>query len=56
MVGNSFKSDILPVLKLGGYAIHIPYELEWQMEQTEEKTEHPKYRRIDAFKQLLTLL
>ena len=26
MIGNSVKSDILPVLKIGGHAIHIPYE------------------------------
>lgn len=60
MVGNSIKSDILPVLKLGGYAIHIPYELEWQMEHTEDahsKTEtFPRFRNIEHFKQLLTLL
>ena len=60
MVGNSFKSDILPVLKLGGYAVHIPYEQEWQMEQTEDpenKTQSfPHYRHIEHFNQLLTLL
>ena len=29
MVGNSLKSDILPVVSLGGIAIHIPYKTEW---------------------------
>lgn len=29
MVGNSLKSDILPVLELGGSAVHIPYEITW---------------------------
>jgi putative hydrolase of the HAD superfamily len=29
MVGNSLKSDILPVLEVGGKAVHIPYETEW---------------------------
>jgi len=29
MVGNSLKSDILPVLEIGAQAIHIPYETEW---------------------------
>lgn len=60
MVGNSFKSDILPVLKLGGYAIHIPYELEWQMEHSEDSEErvkaYPRFRHIEHFEQLLTLL
>lgn len=29
MVGNSLRSDILPVLEVGGNAVHIPYETEW---------------------------
>ena len=29
MVGNSLKSDILPILELGGNAVHIPYETTW---------------------------
>lgn len=33
MVGNSLKSDILPVLALGGSAVHIPYELLWPLER-----------------------
>lgn len=33
MIGNSLKSDIQPVLELGGHALHIPYELTWVHEQ-----------------------
>ncbi|OSQ36601.1 HAD family hydrolase [Thalassospira mesophila] len=29
MIGNSMKSDILPVLECGGAAIHVPYEITW---------------------------
>lgn len=32
MVGNSLRSDIAPVLALGGYAVHVPYELTWAHE------------------------
>ncbi len=32
MVGNSLRSDILPVLELGGCAVYIPYELTWAHE------------------------
>lgn len=32
MVGNSVRSDILPVLEIGGRAAHIPYEITWQHE------------------------
>jgi len=32
MVGNSLRSDILPVAEMGGHAIHVPYESTWQHE------------------------
>lgn len=36
MVGNSLKSDILPVLALGGAGAHIPYHLTWALEHSEQ--------------------
>ena len=35
MVGNSLKSDILPVLALGGAGAHVPYHLTWAAERVE---------------------
>ena len=35
MVGNSLKSDILPVLELGGAGAHVPYHLHWAADRTE---------------------
>ncbi|WP_052664152.1 HAD family hydrolase [Nitriliruptor alkaliphilus] len=35
MVGNSVRSDVLPVLELGGYAVHIPYHMTWAVEAAE---------------------
>lgn len=35
MIGNSVKSDILPVVGLGGHAIYIPFHVTWQHESTE---------------------
>jgi putative hydrolase of the HAD superfamily len=32
MVGNSVKSDILPIVELGGFGVHIPYEFTWAHE------------------------
>jgi putative hydrolase of the HAD superfamily len=32
MVGNSVKSDVLPVLELGGHAVHVPYAITWSHE------------------------
>jgi putative hydrolase of the HAD superfamily len=36
MVGNSLKSDILPVLSIGGKAVHIPYHMEWEYEKIDK--------------------
>src|SRR5262245_15876792 len=37
MFGNSMRSDILPVIEMGGRAIHIPYETTWEHEIVPEK-------------------
>ncbi len=36
MIGNSRKSDIIPVVNLGGYAIYVPYHTSWQHEKAEK--------------------
>lgn len=36
MIGNSLKSDLLPVLALGGIGVYIPYHLTWAAERVEE--------------------
>jgi putative hydrolase of the HAD superfamily len=41
MVGNSLKSDILPVLELGGTGVHIPYHITWAAEHAEQPIAHP---------------
>ena len=37
MVGNSLKSDILPVLEIGGEGAHIPYKHTWEHEKIDMK-------------------
>jgi len=46
MIGNSLKSDILPVLKIGGHGIHIPYHITWQHEVVEQAVEHDNFRSV----------
>lgn len=42
MIGNSLKSDVLPVLTIGGKAIHIPYQTTWEHERVsaEQLSQH----------------
>ena len=46
MVGNSIRSDILPVLELGGRAVHIPYEYLWGHEVAEHDGDVPTLASI----------
>lgn len=41
MIGNSMKSDILPVLNIGGKAIYIPFHSTWEHEKVEGEVRHP---------------
>jgi putative hydrolase of the HAD superfamily len=42
MVGDSLRSDVLPVLEVGGAAVHIPYRTTWVHEQVSEEALHGK--------------
>jgi putative hydrolase of the HAD superfamily len=57
MVGNSAKSDILPVLKLGGAGAYIPYHLTWAGEHVEElPKQNPRFFRIENIRLLPQVL
>jgi putative hydrolase of the HAD superfamily len=61
MVGNSVKSDILPVLEIGGRAVHIPYHVTWAHEQPDPLADPlaaaaNTYRTLDSILELPGLL
>ena len=57
MVGNSLKSDILPILELGGNAVHIPYETTWLHEVASPPAEgQAGYYPLEHMGQLPALL
>ncbi|MEY4892882.1 MAG: hypothetical protein RIQ34_1494 [Bacteroidota bacterium] len=53
MIGNSLKSDVLPVLAIGGHAIHIPYHTTWAHEQIDHAVEHVNFRELASARDLL---
>lgn len=57
MVGNSLRSDVLPVLDIGAYAVHIPYQLTWEYEQVADH-EHDgrSYAELSDIRELPDLL
>jgi putative hydrolase of the HAD superfamily len=57
MVGNSLKSDILPILELGGTAVYVPYETTWLHEVTDPPPAgQERYHEIEHFGQLAGLI
>lgn len=54
MIGNSFKTDVLPVLNIGGKAIYI--KSKWQFEKIEDDLCHPNLYRADNLDQSLKTL
>jgi len=52
MVGNSVKSDILPVLEIGGAGIHVPYHVTWALEHAEVELGHPRMAGVAGIRQV----
>lgn len=56
MIGNSLKSDVLPVLNIGGHAVHIPFHTTWEHEKINHKVEHPNFRALEKITEVLPIL
>jgi len=57
MVGNSLRSDVLPVVRLGARAVHIPYYLTWSHEHVEESSLPAEgWYRLDRIGEIAGLL
>jgi putative hydrolase of the HAD superfamily len=57
MVGNSLRSDILPVLEAGGHAVYVPYEGTWIHERVEpDRLVDAQYHEIAHIRELPALL
>jgi putative hydrolase of the HAD superfamily len=57
MIGNSLKSDVLPLVSLGAHAIHVPFHTTWAHEQVDEKETNGKsYKTISSLSELSKLL
>ena len=54
MVGNSFKSDVIPAISVGASAVHVPAKKMWEYEKTEEY-EHQRITKIDNLRELLNM-
>jgi putative hydrolase of the HAD superfamily len=46
MVGNSLKSDVLPMLAAGGWGVHVPHGLTWALEQADPPVGHRRFHVV----------
>ncbi|MDG1980176.1 MAG: HAD family hydrolase [Flavobacteriaceae bacterium] len=54
MVGNSLKSDVLPLIKIGASAIHIPFHITWSHEEVSlEETKNSNFQTLSQLKDIL---
>ncbi|GGF70243.1 haloacid dehalogenase [Paracoccus acridae] len=55
MVGNSVKSDVLPVVELGGHGVFIPHAMTWAVEHA-DAPDHPRAHRLETIAGLPALV
>jgi putative hydrolase of the HAD superfamily len=56
MIGNSVKSDILPVINVGAKAIHVPFEVTWQHEKHHEEPGKDRFITVNHITEVLEIL
>ena len=54
MVGNSVRSDVLPVLELGAKAVHVPYHITWELEYA--AVDDASFPTISTLRDLVSLV
>ena len=56
MIGNSLKSDVLPVLNIGGHGVHIPFHTTWAHERIDHTIEHENFHAFEKITDVLRLV
>lgn len=56
MIGNSLKSDVLPVLNIGGHGYHIAYHTTWEYEKIDFEIKHDNFKSIEKISDVLPIL
>ena len=52
MIGNSLKSDVMPVITVGGYGVHIPFHTTWAHERIEVDIQSDRFIVLEKMKEL----
>ena len=55
MIGNSLRSDVLPVLNIGGYAAHVPFHTTWAHELIDHEIVHDNFWEFKSLNEIIPL-
>lgn len=56
MIGNSLKSDVLPIVNIGAQAIHVPFHTTWAHEVVDKDEDNGGYRTVNSIKEILKFM
>jgi putative hydrolase of the HAD superfamily len=57
MIGNSVRSDVLPVIEIGGWAAHVPYHVTWELEVVEAPNlQHDRFWALESIRDVPALV
>ena len=56
MIGNSLKSDVLPVLNIGGHGYHVAYHTTWEYEKIDFEIQHDNFKSLEKITDVLQIL
>ncbi|HET7714402.1 MAG TPA: HAD family hydrolase [Bauldia sp.] len=56
MVGNSLRSDIVPAIAAGSWAVYVPHPLTWVVEHDDAPVSSPRYRQLEDLGGLIPLV
>ncbi len=56
MAGNSLASDVIPMIDAGGWGVHLPHALTWQLEHARPPTGSPRFAELSALSDLPDLI
>ncbi|MCK5440965.1 MAG: HAD family hydrolase [Maribacter sp.] len=56
MIGNSLKSDVLPIINIGAHAVHVPFHTTWQHELVTIEGKEDDYLKINSLREVLNYL
>lgn len=56
MIGNSLKSDVMPVINVGGFGVHVPYHVTWEHEKIAVALDSDRFLPLEKITELPDLL